>query len=135
MSDALARFTFSTREAVARRLWPYADELCRENELLRAALHDAAEVFVKKIVAEHGSVDMVLQGALLPGIVEVFAVAFEDHDATNYLEMRGLHSRLGTVTIRVQRHDGKTPHELYDEAKAEVARLRAELDKLQRRFL
>jgi hypothetical protein len=39
-------------------------------------------------------------------------------NAENYVEMQLHEPEGGTLTVRVQRHDGKTPHELRKEAEA-----------------
>jgi hypothetical protein len=105
--------------------WRTRKAVLAENDRLRSLLDESVEVRVQRMCADEGGIDMVLRGGLLPAVVEMFAVAFEEHNATNYLEIKGHHERLGFLTVTIQKCDGKTPHELRMAAEAELAKLKA----------
>lgn len=58
----------------------------------------------------------------------IMAASFNDllkeHEAVNYLEMQFRDPEGVMVTVTIQRHGGKTPHQCRVEAEQEVARLR-----------
>jgi len=52
-----------------------------------------------------------------------FNALLKEHEAVNYLEMQFRDPEDVMVTVTIQRHHGKTPHQCRVEAEAEVARL------------
>lgn len=77
-----------------------------------------------------------------PGLAQMMAHAFAEQafNTPNYVEMqfqpRAVKHRDKwiMVTVTVQKHDGKTPHELRMEAERRVAVLQVELDAIRKRI-
>jgi hypothetical protein len=73
---------------------------------------------------------MTLTGAreIIHRIAEASVTFFEGEGGVNYVEFTVHHDTKGSFVHRIQRLEGKTPHELRRDAEQEAARLRATLE-------
>jgi hypothetical protein len=125
MSDQLARALAGVDIEVAR--------LRVEVEQLRKALSEKviSQTMLRDLSIGSSGINATFEGGAAHLLADAFAEQFVESDATNYLEMH-LHSNVtGPLIVTLQRHHGKTPHQLRAEAEAERDALRAELDALK----
>lgn len=121
LGDIIARFEERAAWTRARaRTWKAAAK-----KAYRIARHngrevDRAGVYVALLRTRHGGTSAEAAQDALANIAQWLTGQGMKNNASVVVNLPDL----GRVTLSVQRHEGKTPHEMIDEAQAETARLR-----------
>lgn len=108
------------------------DAMLKLNMDLRAEVKELRDPKLSHMRLENGQLDMALISPVIEGLATAMGGWFVAGGAKNYAEMR-LHDRHETgavYIVTVQKSGAKTPHDCRREAEAELATLRAEVEKL-----
>jgi hypothetical protein len=98
-----------------------ADDYEKQAEQL-AKLH-AGELTLEDIAIGNGCMRAEFSTKMGAIMAESFNEFLKEQDAKNYVEMQFTDKEGSMVTVTVQRHHGKTPHQLRVEAEAKLAAL------------
>jgi hypothetical protein len=89
------------------------------------------EIGIRRIEVTEGALEIEMTPSQT--IVANLVLAFRDQlqDAKNYVEMSLRHPGDGTYTVTITRPQGKTPHQLLQEAQSRITLLERELQDLK----
>lgn len=105
-------------------------ELEAENGKFRDGLAKglSEKTMLTELAMRNGGLYAGIEGGAAAVLASAFAEQFTSSGGINYVEVSFTHPKTGPLIVTLQRTQGKTPHQLRDEAEAERDTLRAELE-------
>lgn len=108
--------------------------LVKSHELLQKDFEAAKDALIcfRKATIEPGLITGEIDGMAVPGIVKELVAWFQVSGGKNWTEhqvqLRAKDEVLGYFTVTIQREDGKTPGQMYEESQALVEKLKAAIN-------
>jgi len=88
-------------------------------------------MWLKELDYKDGRLQALYQSPMVPLIADMVAEFFEEQGGTNFVGFRAWHKKLGEFEVTVQRMQGLTPYQKYEQGLQRIAELEAEVTRLQ----